>query len=94
MVDLSSENSLALDDVAPSIHALGLGAARGAVRRRWVKKEKDVWSATGRVSTVYECAGPVRIIYQPSVTRHGTIDYHHSVIHPGRGASSGARLGA
>ena len=35
MVDLSSENSLALDDVAPSIHALGLGAARGAVRRSW-----------------------------------------------------------
>ena len=35
MVDLSSENSLALDNVAPSTHALGLDAARGAVRRRW-----------------------------------------------------------
>ena len=92
-------------------------------------------SETGRVSTVSECGGPVRIIYQPSVTRHalvqardgarsigpistrtvsrcslraadgargeawrpltvshgvsetGTIDYHHGVIHPGRGAS-------
>ena len=35
MVDLSSENSLALDNLAPSTHALGLDAARGAVRRRW-----------------------------------------------------------
>ena len=42
MVDLSSENSLALDNVAPSTHALGLDAARGAVRRRWLKKEKVV----------------------------------------------------
>ena len=40
MVDLSSEWSVAQDDVAPSTHALGLGAARGAVRRRWLKKEK------------------------------------------------------
>ena len=28
------------------------------------------------------------------VSETGTIDYHHGVIHPGRGASSGARLGA
>ena len=35
MVDLSSESSLIQADVASSIHALGLGAARGAVRRRW-----------------------------------------------------------
>ena len=42
MVDLSSENSLALDNVAPSTHALGLGAARGAVRRCWLKKENIV----------------------------------------------------
>ena len=41
MVDLSSEYSVALLHVAPSTHALGLGAARGAVRHRWVKKEKD-----------------------------------------------------
>ena len=40
MVDLSSEWSVVNADVAPSTHALGLGAARGAVRRRWLKKEK------------------------------------------------------
>ena len=40
MVDLSSEFSLVQDDVAPSTHALGLGAARAAVRRCWLKKEK------------------------------------------------------
>ena len=40
MVDLSSESSLIQADVASSIHALGLGAARGAVRHRWLKKEK------------------------------------------------------
>ena len=30
-------------------------------------------SETGRVSTVSECGGPVRIIYQPSVTRHALV---------------------
>ena len=35
MVDLSSESSLIQANVASSIHALGLDAARGAVRRRW-----------------------------------------------------------
>ena len=30
-------------------------------------------SATGRISTVSECGGPVRIIYQPSVTRHALV---------------------
>ena len=39
MVDLSSEWLVVNADVAPSTHALGLGAARGAVRRRWLKKE-------------------------------------------------------
>ena len=99
-----------------------------------VRQQHVQRSETGRVSTVSECGGPVRIIYQPSVTRHalvqarkgarsigpistriavqapssadgargeawrpltvshgvnetGTIDYHHRVIHPGRGGS-------
>jgi hypothetical protein len=39
MVDLSSEWLVVKLHVAPSTHALGLGAARGAVRRRWLKKE-------------------------------------------------------
>ena len=30
-------------------------------------------SETGRVATVSECGGPVRIIYQPSVTRHALV---------------------
>ena len=42
MVDLSSEWFVVKLHVAPSTHALGLGAARGAVRRRWLKKEKVV----------------------------------------------------
>ena len=39
-----------------------------------------------------EAWGPLTVSHGVSET--GTIDYHHGVIHPGRGASSGARLGA
>ena len=36
-------------------------------------------SETGRVATVSECGGPVRIIYQPSVTRHALVQARNGV---------------
>ena len=38
-----------------------------------VRQQHVQRSETGRVSTVSECGGPVRIIYQPSVTRHALV---------------------
>ena len=38
-----------------------------------VRQQHVQRSETGRISTVSECGWPVRIIYQPSVTRHALV---------------------
>ena len=82
MVDLSSEYSVALLHVAPSTHALGLGAARGAVRRRWLKKEKVI-------CTVITSLVPYSL-HSPSACpppRSSICIYHESVVGENTGAT-------